>query len=107
MRTPGTPAPLESSKVPERCAAGGSDWACEEKLTANAKKARKTARRRVELIFILRSLTRGSLKVGLATSASRGLRTSPVSWLGGGIWPRLGARARAFRAHDALFLCAP
>src|SRR5258707_13918106 len=97
MRTPGTPAPLESSKMPERWAAGESDWACKEKLTANARKARKTVRRRVELIFILRSRTRGSLKVGPAISASRGLRTSPVSWLGGGIRAGLGVFARASR----------
>src|ERR1700686_34591 len=62
MRTPGTAAPLESSTVPERCATDGSDCACEEKLTANIRKARKAERRIVGFIFVLRSRTRWELE---------------------------------------------
>src|SRR2546427_770602 len=52
------------------------------KTNGKKKKTKESTAKNVCHIF-LRSLTRGSLKAGLATKTWRRLRTSPVSWLGG------------------------
>src|SRR5260370_4507297 len=73
----------------------------------NARKTRKAVRRSVELMFVLRSRTRGSLKVGPGLDKARGLRTSPVSWLGGEGGPSCPACARPSRDAAWLFQSDP
>jgi hypothetical protein len=99
-------APLGSSNVPERCASCELDCACDEKQTAKTKSTSRAVRR--EMVFIFPPLPHAWELEGWPGDGkkSRGLRTSPVSWLGGnsgpgGAWDRrCGAFPRRRRGFE-------
>ena len=91
--TSATAAPLESSRVPVRCACEVPDCAGVEIEIPEQNSEKRKAQTSRDFHFVLRSLTRGSLRLACRSNGRAGLRTSPVSWLGGESALRVPLRA--------------